>query len=161
MTRKHNKHSYQHIFKHAFGKLWVKSQQCTCPCNRVCTALSNQDSRTFQGEIMFSFSRTEKYWGSRLSHICPWYKTLGITAWESNTPCRNCTRRATPHNPENCQITFRYIFHVLHSHCHINKYEKYISRLIKQFWVMYYLEIQRLFKEFCHNSRTFQSFMQI
>ena len=28
------------------------------------------------------------------------------------------------------------------THCHTNKYEKYISRLIKQFWVMYYLEIQ-------------------
>ena len=26
---------------------------------------------------------------------------------------------------------------------------------------MYYLEIQRLFKDFCHNSRTFQDFMQM
>ena len=26
---------------------------------------------------------------------------------------------------------------------------------------MYYLEIQGLFKDFCHNSRTFQGFMQI
>ena len=34
-----------------------------------------------------------------------------------------------------------------------------ISRLI--FWVMYYLEIQGLFKDVCHNSRAFQGFMQI
>ena len=39
-----------------------------------------------------------------------------------------------------------------HSHCPINKYEKYISRLIKPFWVMYYLEIQ----DFLRNSVTIQ-----
>ena len=30
-----------------------------------------------------------------------------------------------------------------------------------EFWLMYYWEIQGLFKDFCHNPRTFQGFIQI
>ena len=38
----------------------------------------------------------------------------------------------------------------------INKYEKHFQISFKQFWVMYYLEIQALFKDLCHNSSIFQ-----
>ena len=47
----------------------------------------------------------------------------------------------------NCQTTFRHVLRVFH--CRIKKYNKCL-------W-----EIEGLFKEFCHNSRTFQGFMQI
>ena len=42
----------------------------------------------------------------------------------------------------------------------INMKNTFLDRFM-QFWVKYYLEIQGLFKDFCHNSRTFQGFMKI
>ena len=70
--------------------------------------------------------------------------------------CRHCRRWATPHNLKaakthkggdlrhNRQITLHFILR------------------FKQFWTMYFfLEIQGLFKDFCHNPRTFQNFKQI
>ena len=62
---------------------------------------------------------------------------------------RNCMRQATPHVisrfenkaantheggdlSENCQLMSQYVhvLRVFHLRCHINKYDKYISRLI-------------------------------
>ena len=53
--------------------------------------------------IFFSFSRTENYWGSRLSHINPYFPVIRSThnsSRNSDMLHRNCTRQATPHNIE-------------------------------------------------------------
>ena len=54
---------------------------------------------------IFNFSRTENYWGSRLSHINPYHPIIQSTrnsSRNSDMLHRNCTRQATP------QVTLRF-----------------------------------------------------
>ena len=82
---------------------------------------------------------------------------------------RNCTMQATPHNLEVQKQGSTYAkllnevpiwLFFTHTVILINMKNTFLD-WFKQFWVMYYLEIQGLFKDFCHNSRSFQGFMQI
>ena len=108
------------------------------------TPLSNQNPRTFEGQFFFFQGQKTTEFSSAVSVeytflLCKTHVQLEKT--------ENCTRRPPPriisrfeneaantHGGgdlrRNCPITFRYVLRVFHSHCHINKYEKHISRLI-------------------------------
>ena len=84
---------------------------------------------------------------------------------------RNCSRQATPHNLEVQinkaaqqskllnEVPICTLMFFTHTVIVMNMIQLYIDLTI--LGKVHYLEIQGLFKDFCHNSRTFQGFMQI